>query len=72
MAEGWGVDVEGDAQGVRFLLAFQPQQRGEKAEHGVGVQPVPGGKRADAVVGPVDNGIAVNDHEFHGLFLLAG
>mgnify|MGYP006874288986 CR=1 FL=1 len=67
VAEGGGVDIKGDAHRVGLLLLPQPQQRGEKAEHGVGIEPVPGGKGADAVIGPVDDAVAVNGHELHGI-----
>jgi len=60
------VEVEGDAQGIRLFFLLQAQQRGEKAEHGVGVQPLPVSQGADAVIGPVDDGVAVNDHALHG------
>ena len=70
MAEGWSVDVEGDAQRVRRLLPLQSKERGEKSEDGVGIQPVPCGQGADAIIGPVDDAVAVDDHELHGEFLL--
>ena len=66
VTEGRGMEVEGDAQGIRPFFLFQAQQRGEKAEHGVGVQPFPVSQGADAVIGPVDDGVAVNDHALHG------
>ena len=69
VAEGGRVDVKGNAHRVRRLLPLQPQQGGQKAENGVGVQPVPGRKGPDAVVGPIDDGIAVDDHELHGCVL---
>ena len=70
VAEGGGVDVKGDAQGVRRLLPLQPEEGGEEAEDGVGVESVPCGEGADAVVGPVENAVAVDDHELHEEFLL--
>ena len=66
VAEGGGVKVKGDAQGVRLFFLLQSQQRGKKAENGMGIQPLPVGQGPDAVIGPVDDGIAVNDHAFHG------
>ena len=42
MAEGGGVDVKGDADGVGPFLVFQAEQGGQKAENGVGIQTVPG------------------------------
>ena len=38
---------------------------GEEAEDGVGIQSVPRGKGADAVKCPIDDAVAVDDHEFH-------
>ena len=59
------MEVKGNAQGVRLLFFLQAQQRGEEAEDGVGIQPLPIGQGTDAVIGPVDDGIAVNDHALH-------
>ena len=66
VAEGRGVEVEGDAQGIRLFFLFQAQQRGKKTEHSMGIQPLPVGQGTDAVIGPVDDGVAVNDHALHG------
>ena len=65
VAERGGVEVKGNAQGVRLFFFLQAQQRGEEAEDGVGIQPLPIGQGTDAVIGPVDDGIAVNDHALH-------
>ena len=59
------MEVEGDADRVRGLLPLQAQQRRQKAEDGVGIEPVPGRQRPDAVVGPVDDAVSVDDHELH-------
>ena len=67
MAEGGGLPVEGDAQGVGLLLVQQLEQDVDKAIDGVGGLPVLGGKHPYTVKGPVDEGIAVNDHEFHAV-----
>ena len=64
------MDVEGDAQGVRRFLPLQPEEGGEEAEDGMGVKPVPCGEGADAVVGPIQDAVAVDDHELHGKSLL--
>ena len=56
-----------------FTLPYDPDQtleRGEKSEDGVGVKPVPCGERTDAVIGPIQDAVAVDDHELHGEFLL--
>ena len=65
MAEGGGVEVEGDAEGVGLLLRREAQQRGQKAEDGVGVESVPRRQGPDAVIGPVENAVSVNGHELH-------
>ena len=70
VAEGGGMNVKGDAQRVRSLLPHQTQQSGQKAEDRMGIEPFPVGQRADAVIGPVDDAVAVDDHEFHGSDLL--
>ena len=41
-----------------------------KAVYRVGIQPVPGGQGADAVIGAVQYTVAVQDHELHGRDLL--
>ena len=69
--EGGRMNIKGDAQCVRTLLPHQTQHGGEKAKHRVGVEPFPVGQRADAVIGPVDDAVAVDDHEFHGSVLLS-
>ena len=66
MAEGRGMDVEGDAHRIRGLLALQSQEGGQKPKNGVGIQSVSGRKRPNAIEGPIDDGVAVDDHEFHG------
>ena len=66
MPEGGAPPIEGDAQGVGPLLIHQLLQDGEKAVDGVGGCAVPGGEHPNAVKGPVDDGIAVDDHELHG------
>ena len=66
VAEGGSVDVEGHAQRLRLLLLRQPQQRREKAVHRMGIEPVPCGQGTNAVIGPVDEAVAVQDHKLHG------
>ena len=65
VAEGGCVEVEGNAHRVRGLLPLQAQQRRQKTKDGVGVEPVPGRQGPDAVVGPVDDAVSVDDHELH-------
>ena len=67
--EGGCLPVEGDAQGVGLLLVQQAGENVQKAVDGVGVLPVPGGEQFDAVKGPVRQGIAVQDHQFHRVHL---
>ena len=64
VAEGGGLAVKGDAQGLGLLLVQQLVQNIQKAKHGVGGLARPGGQvRAHAVKGPVDDGVAVQDHQ---------
>ena len=57
--------VEGNAQGLRLLLVQQALERGDKAVDGVGVQALPCGQGPDAVIGAVDDAVAVQNHQFH-------
>ena len=66
MPEGRRGQVEGDAQGVRLLLVRQLLKDVQKSVDGVGGLAVPGGEHPHAVKSPVDDGIAVDDHELHG------
>ena len=67
MAEGGSLAVKGDAQGVGLPLIQQFIENVQKAKNGVGGLSRPGGEiLAHPVKGPVDNGVAVQDHElFH-------
>ena len=66
VAEGGGLQIKGHRQAIRLLFVQQLEQDVEESENGVGGQPVPGGQvLADAIKGPVDDGIAVDDHELH-------
>ena len=65
VAEGGLPPVEGDAQGLGGLLVQQLLQGGDEAVDRVGVEPLPGGQGPHAVEGPVDDAVAVDDHEFH-------
>ena len=66
VAEGRRVEVEGDAESVGLLLLPQAEEGGEEAEDRVGIEPIPGGEGADAVKRPVEDAVAVDDHELHG------
>ena len=70
VAEGRRLQVKGTAQGVGVFLLHQLEQNIEKTEDGVGGSPIPGGQGANAVKGPVQDGVAVNDHQLHGEILL--
>ena len=48
----------------------QALQGNHEAINRVGVQTCPGGQGPDAVKGTVDDTIAVDHHQFHGVFLL--
>ena len=67
VAEGGGMEVKGDAEGVGLLLLPQAEEGREEAEDRVGIEPIPGGERADAVKRPVEDAVAVDDHELHGM-----
>ena len=66
MAEGGRLQIETDAQGVGLLLPHQLLEDGEKAIDGVGGRAVPGREGPDAVKSPIEDGISVDDHKFHG------
>ena len=70
VAEGGLPAVEGDAQGLRVFLVQQALEGGDEAVYRVGIQPIPGGQGADAVIGAVQYTVAVQDHELHGRDLL--
>ena len=64
--EGGGRPVEGDAQRVGLILGEQLVEDVQKAEDGVGGLARLGGQRlADPVKGPVEDGVSVQDHQFH-------
>ena len=65
MAERRLPPVEGDAQRLRLLLIQQTLERGNEAVDGVGVQALPCGQGPDAVIGAVDDAVAVENHQFH-------
>ena len=63
MPEGGRPHVERHRQPLGLFLVQQLEQDVEKAEDGVGGQALLGGQiLADAVKGPVDDGIAVDNH----------
>ena len=65
VAEGGGGPVKGDAESVGLAVVQQLVQNVQKAKDGVGRLTFPCGQvLADSVEGPVDDGIAVNDHQF--------
>ena len=62
MAEGGGFQVKTDADRLGLLLLQQTLQDGHKAIDSVGWGAVRGVQGTDAVIGPVDNAVAVQDH----------
>ena len=66
VAEGGGAHVKGHRQPLGLLLVQQLEQDIQKSENGVGGQALPGGQvLADTIKGPVDDGIAINNHKLH-------
>ena len=65
MAERRGLEVKGDAERIRRLLRLDPVQDIQKAKNRIRRQPVPGRQGADAVKRPVDDAVAIEDHQFH-------
>ena len=67
MAEGGGLSVKGDAQGIRLLLVQQLIQNIQKPKDRIGGLSRPGGEiLAHPIKGPVDNGVAIQNHQlFH-------
>ena len=62
MAEGGSFQVKTDADRLRLLLLQQTLQDGHKAVNSVGWGAVRGVQGTDAVKGPVDDAVAVQDH----------
>ena len=72
VAEGGSLAVKGDAQGVGVAVVQQLAQDIQKAEDGVGRLAGAGGKiLAHPVKGPVDQGVAVQDHQFFHVGILS-
>ena len=72
VAEGGGLAVKGDAQGVGLALVQQLAQNIQKAEDGVGGLTGAGGEiLAHPIKGPVDQGVAVQDHQFFHVGILS-
>ena len=61
--------VEGDAQRLGLFLVEQAPEHREKAEDRMGEEAVARGERTDAVIGAVDDGVAVEYHQLHGTHL---
>ena len=66
VAEGGALEVEGHAEGVRLIFLHELFQNVQKAIDGVGIESLPGGEGPDAVERPVDDAVAVENHQFHG------
>ena len=65
MAERGRFEIECNAQCVRLLVIAELFENIQKAIDGVCKQAVPGRKRAHAIVGAVDNAVAVENHQLH-------
>ena len=66
VAEGGLLPVKGHTQRLRLFLVHEALEHVQKAENGVGIQPVPCGQGLHAVKGAVDDAVAVKNHQFHG------
>jgi hypothetical protein len=72
VAEGGSLAVKGDAQSVGVAVIQQLAQDIQKAEDGVGRLAGAGGEiLAHPVKGPVDQGVAVQDHQFFHVGILS-
>ena len=69
VAEGWFPPVKGHAEPIGLFLLQQLLQNGHKAIDRVGGRPVGGVQRPHAVKGPVDQAVAVQNHQFHPAIL---
>ena len=65
VAEGGCALVPGNGHSVGAVGSQQVEQNVLKPKDGVGVPSVLGGKQLDAEKGPVDQTVAVQDHQFH-------
>ena len=65
MAEGRLASVEGHAHRVGPLLVLQPRHRDQKAVNGLRVKPVLRRQGTDAVVGAIEDRVAVQHHQLH-------
>lgn len=69
VTEGRLAAVKGDAERLGLFFIKKAREHREKAEDRVGEKPVARGERTDAVIGAVDDGVAVKHHQFHGKHL---
>ena len=67
VAEGGGLQVPGDGHFIGLVLPQKVQQNVQKAVDGVGGAIVLGGEDLNAVKGPVDQAVAVQYKQFHGV-----
>ena len=67
VAEGGGLQVPGDGHFIGLILPQKVQQNVQKAIDGVGGAIVLGGEDLNAVKGPVDQAVAVQYKQFHGV-----
>ena len=69
VTEGRLAAVEGDAERLGLFLIHKAREHREKAEDRVGEKTVARRERTNAVIGAVDDGVAVKHHQFHGKHL---
>ena len=65
VAEGRLASVEGHAHRVGPLLVLQPRHRDQKAVNGLRVKPVLRRQGTDAIVGAIEDRVAVQHHQLH-------
>ena len=65
VAEGRLAPVEGHAHRVGPLLVLQPRHRDQKAVNGLRVKPVLRRQGTDAVIGAIEDRVAVQHHQLH-------
>ena len=59
------MEVEGNTDRIRLLFFLHFLQNVQKSIDGMGVQAIPGGQRSYAKIGPVDDRVAIQNHQFH-------
>ena len=65
MPEGGAMEIEGHAYRVRIFFLLHALQNVQEPVDGMGVESLPGCQRLHAEIGPVDDAVAIQNHEFH-------